>query len=46
MGSFAKFAAEKYGASVVGITVSKSRRRSHANVVELSVEIRVRDYRM
>ena len=45
-GSFAKFAAEKYGASVVGITIS----REQAALAEerckgLSVEIRIQDYR-
>lgn len=45
-GSFAKFAAERYGASVVGITISKeqatlARERCHG----LTVEIRVQDYR-
>ena len=45
-GSFAKFAAEKYGASVVGITVSKEQAAlARERCKELSVEIRVRDYR-
>ena len=33
-GSFAKFAAEKYGASVVGVTVSVEQRRSRASAVK------------
>ncbi|MBI4146859.1 cyclopropane fatty acyl phospholipid synthase [Candidatus Woesearchaeota archaeon] len=45
-GSFAKFAAEKYGARVVGITVSKEQvelARQHCR--GLPVEIRLQDYR-
>ena len=45
-GSFAKFVAEKYGASVVGVTVSKEQAvlaRERCN--GLPVEIRVCDYR-
>ncbi|MDO8567061.1 MAG: cyclopropane fatty acyl phospholipid synthase [bacterium] len=45
-GSFAKFAAEKYGASVVGITVSKEQAALARERCEgLPVEIRVQDYR-
>ncbi|MDP1690293.1 MAG: cyclopropane fatty acyl phospholipid synthase [bacterium] len=45
-GSFAKFAAEKYGASVVGITISKEQvalAKEHCK--GLPIEIRVQDYR-
>ncbi len=45
-GSFAKFAAEKYGASVVGITISveqSSLAKEHC--AGLPVEIRMQDYR-
>jgi cyclopropane-fatty-acyl-phospholipid synthase len=45
-GSFAKFAAEKYGATVVGITVSKEQAElARENCKGLPVEIRVQDYR-
>lgn len=45
-GSFAKFAAEKYGASVVAITVSKEQAQlGRERVAGLPVEIRVQDYR-
>lgn len=45
-GSFAKFAAEKYGASVVGITVSREQVvLAEKNCAGLPVEIRVQDYR-
>lgn len=45
-GSFAKFAAEKYGASVVGITVSKEQALLAEELCNgLPVEIRVQDYR-
>lgn len=45
-GSFAKFAAEKYGASVVGITVSKEQAALAKEwCAGLPVEIRVQDYR-
>ncbi|MDD3531416.1 MAG: cyclopropane fatty acyl phospholipid synthase [Candidatus Pacebacteria bacterium] len=45
-GSFAKFAAEKYGAEVVGITVSKEQATlARERCKGLSVEIRVQDYR-
>lgn len=45
-GSFVKFAAENYGASVVGITVSKEQ-AAYANKISssLPVEVRVQDYR-
>lgn len=45
-GSFAKFAAEKYGASVVGITISKEQLKlAQERTKGLSVEIRFQDYR-
>jgi cyclopropane-fatty-acyl-phospholipid synthase len=45
-GSFAKFAAERYGASVVGITVSKEQAvLARELCAGLPVEIRVQDYR-
>lgn len=45
-GSFAKFAAEKYGADVVGITVSKEQEKlAKENTKGLSVDIRLSDYR-
>lgn len=45
-GSFAKFAAEKYGASVVGITISKEQAAlARERCKGLPVEIRVQDYR-
>jgi len=45
-GSFAKFAAEKYGASVVGITVSKEQLVLAKKMCEgLPVELRLQDYR-
>ncbi len=45
-GSFAKFAAEKYGASVVGITISKEQASLAREVCKgLPIEIRVQDYR-
>lgn len=45
-GSFAKYAAEKYGASVVGITVSKEQAvLARERCRGLPVEIRVEDYR-
>ncbi len=45
-GSFAKYAAEKYGAQVVGVTVSKEQAElARENCAGLSVEIRVQDYR-
>lgn len=45
-GSFAKFAAEKYGAQVVGITVSKGQLElARENCKGLPVEIRLQDYR-
>jgi cyclopropane-fatty-acyl-phospholipid synthase len=45
-GSFAKYAAEKYGASVVGITVSKEQvELAQENCKGLPVEIRLQDYR-
>lgn len=46
-GSFAKYAAEKYGASVVGITVSKAQAALACERCKgLSIEIRVQDYRV
>jgi cyclopropane-fatty-acyl-phospholipid synthase len=45
-GSFAKFAAEKYGAEVVGLTVSVEQAAfARERCKGLPVEIRVRDYR-
>jgi len=45
-GSFAKFAAERYGVSVVGITISKEQvKLAQVNVRGLPVEIRFQDYR-
>lgn len=45
-GSFAKFAAERYGASVVGITVSEEQAAyARTNCAGLPVDIRVQDYR-
>jgi cyclopropane-fatty-acyl-phospholipid synthase len=45
-GSFAKFAAEKYGAKVVGITISKEQAAlARERCKGLPVEIRIEDYR-
>lgn len=45
-GSFAKFAAEKYGASVVGITVSVEQAALARELCKgLDIDIRVQDYR-
>lgn len=45
-GSFAKFAAERYGASVVGITISKEQAAlAQDRCKGLPIEIRVQDYR-
>lgn len=45
-GSFAKFAAEKYGATVIGITVSKEQATlAQERCKGLPVEIRLQDYR-
>lgn len=45
-GSFAKYAAEKYGASVVGITVSKEQiALAKEKCAGLPIEIRIQDYR-
>ena len=45
-GSFAKYAAEKYGASVVGVTVSKEQADLARDLCRgLPVEIQLRDYR-
>jgi len=45
-GSFAKFAAEKYGAKVVGITISKEQvKLAKENCKGLPIEIRLQDYR-
>ncbi|MAF59429.1 cyclopropane-fatty-acyl-phospholipid synthase [bacterium] len=45
-GSFAKVAAEHYGAEVVGITISKEQKALADELVEgLPVEIRIQDYR-
>ncbi len=46
-GGFAKYAAEKYGASVVGITVSKEQAAlARERCKGLPIEIRVQDYRV
>lgn len=45
-GSFAKYAAEKYGATVVGVTVSKQQAELGSRLCAgLPVEIRLQDYR-
>ncbi len=45
-GSFAKFAAEKYGAEVVGVTISKEQcKLAQERCQGLPVEIRLQDYR-
>lgn len=45
-GSFAKFAAEKYGANVVGVTVSKEQLElGKKNCEGLPIELRLQDYR-
>jgi len=45
-GSFAKFAAEKYGAHVVGVTVSKEQVALGNELCKgLPVELRLQDYR-
>ncbi len=45
-GSFAKFAAEKYGAHVVGVTISKEQQKlAQDRCKGLPVEIRLQDYR-
>lgn len=45
-GSFSKFAAEKYGAEVVGITISeKQQELAQLRCQDLPVEIRLQDYR-
>ena len=45
-GSFAKYAAEKYGAEVVGITVSKEQAKLARELCQgLPVEVRLQDYR-
>ncbi|MBI2551137.1 cyclopropane fatty acyl phospholipid synthase [Candidatus Uhrbacteria bacterium] len=45
-GSFAKFAAEKYGAHVVGVTVSKEQMALAQTLCKgLTVDIRLQDYR-
>lgn len=45
-GSFAKYAAENYGVSVVGITISKEQVELGSRLCKgLSVEIRLQDYR-
>jgi cyclopropane-fatty-acyl-phospholipid synthase len=45
-GSFAQFAAEKYGASVVGVTISKEQKKlADKRCKGLPVEIRLQDYR-
>jgi len=45
-GSFAKFAAEKYGASVVGVSVSKEQTELGRQMCQgLDVDLRLQDYR-
>lgn len=45
-GSFAKFAAENYGARVIGVTISKEQAAlARENCKGLDVEIRLQDYR-
>ena len=45
-GSFAKYAAEKYGVSVVGVTISKEQAELAKKLCDgLPVEIRLQDYR-
>lgn len=45
-GSFAKFATERYGVSVVGLTVSKEQQKLGTDLCKgLPVEIRLQDYR-
>lgn len=45
-GSFAKYAAETYGASVVGITLSREQKSyADASTNGLPIEIRIQDYR-
>ncbi len=45
-GSFAQFAAEKYGASVVGLTISKEQAAlARERCAGLPVEVRLQDYR-
>ncbi|MBY5960022.1 cyclopropane fatty acyl phospholipid synthase [Membranicola marinus] len=45
-GSFARFAAEKYGARVTGVTISKDQAKYGRQLCEgLPVEIRLQDYR-
>ena len=45
-GSFAKYAAEKYGVSVVGVTISKEQASLARTICkDLPVEIEIRDYR-
>ena len=45
-GSFAKFAAERYGASVVGITVSQQQAKAARELCTgLPIEVRLQDYR-
>ena len=45
-GSFCKFAAEKYGVKVVGVTVSKEQvELSRKNCAGLDIEIKLQDYR-
>jgi len=45
-GSFAKFAAEKYGVSVVGVSVSKEQTELARKMCQgLDVDLRLEDYR-
>lgn len=46
-GGFAKFAAQNYGVSVVGLTISKEQAKlAKENCKSLNVEIKVQDYRL
>src|SRR3989344_5516500 len=46
-GSFAKYAAQKYKAKVVGITISKEQAKlAEENCKGLDIEIRLQDYRL
>lgn len=45
-GGFSKYAAEKYGVSVIGVTVSKQQKKyAQESCKDLPVEIRLQDYR-
>jgi len=44
-GGFARYAAENYGVSVVGVTISSEQRDLGSRLPGLPVEIRLQDYR-